>query len=163
MHALRDAIHNVDPQLSILAATPMDALVGNSIAGRRFNALLLGLFSTLALVLAATGVYGLLQYSVLQRTREIGVRVAIGATRVNVIQLVLGEALRLALIGVALGIVGALAVTRVMRSLLFETGPLDGVSFAIGAGLLLLVSLVASYLPTKRALGIDPTVAMRAD
>jgi putative ABC transport system permease protein len=163
MHALRDAIHTVDPQLSILAAAPMEALVGSSIAGRRFNALLLGLFSALGLVLAATGVYGLLQYSVLQRTREIGVRVAIGAGRANVMQLVIGEALRLSLIGVAFGVVGALAVTRMMRTLLFETSPVDGVSFAIGAGLLLLVSLVASYLPTKRALGIDPAVAMRAD
>ena len=163
MRAFRDAAHDVDPQLAMVAATSMEALVGRSIVDRRFHTLLLGLFSALALILAATGVYGLLQYSVLQRTREIGIRVAIGARRANVMQLVIGEAMRLTAIGVALGVAGALALTRVMRSLLFATSPLDLLSFAVAAALLLIVALAASYLPTRRALCIDPATAMRGD
>lgn len=161
MHALRAAIHDVDPQLSMTGAVEMDVIAGRTIAGRRFNASLLALFSALGLAVAATGVYGLLQYSVLQRTREIGIRVAMGAQRVNVVRLVIGDALRLTLVGATLGVLGGVALTRVMRSLLFATSPMDALSFLTAAALITGVSVAASYLPTRRALRIDPALAMR--
>jgi putative ABC transport system permease protein len=161
--SLRNAVRSVDAKLVVLNVLPMDSIVGDTIATRKFNATLLGLFAALALALAATGVYGVLQYSVIQRRREMGIRIAIGATTSDMLQLIVGQALGLAGIGVAVGLVGAFALTRVIRALLFNTDPLDALTFAASAGVLLLIAMLSSYLPARRALRVDPTVAMRAE
>jgi len=161
--SIRTAVRGVDPNLVVLNVLPMDNIVGSTIASRKFNATLLGLFAALALALAATGVYGVLQYLVIQRKREMGIRIAIGATSSDMLRLIVGQALGLAGIGVAVGLVGAFALTRVIRALLFNTDPLDGLTFAASAGVLLLIAVLSSYLPARRALRIDPTVAMRAE
>jgi predicted permease len=161
--SLRNAVRGVDAKLVVLNVLPMDSIVGDTIATRKFNATLLGLFAALALALAATGVYGVLQYSVIQRRREMGIRIAIGATTSDMLRLIVGQALGLAGIGVAVGLVGAFALTRVIRALLFNTDPLDALTFAASAGVLLLIAMLSSYLPARRALRVDPTVAMRGE
>ena len=135
--------------------------VAESIAEPRFVMLLLTLFTALALCLAAIGLYGVLGYAVAQRTREIGIRVALGARRRDVLGLVLREALRLTALGVALGLVGAFVATRVLRSLLFEVKPTDPATFICLSLLLTFVALVASYIPARRATKVDPLVALR--
>src|SRR5215204_16525 len=161
--SIRSAVRDVDSKLVVLNVLPMDGIVGGTIAARRFNATLLGLFAALALALAATGVYGVLQYSVIQRRREMGIRIAIGATSSDMMRLIVGQALGLAAIGVAIGLAGAVALTRVIRSLLFDIDPLDGLTFAASATVLLLIAVLSSYLPARRALRVDPTVAMRTE
>ncbi len=161
--SLRTAVRAVDPKLVVLNVLPMDSIVGGTIASRKFNATLLGLFAALAVALAATGVYGVLQYSVIQRRREMGIRIAIGATSSDMIRLIVGQALGLAVIGVAIGLAGAFALTRVIRALLFNIDPLDAPTFAASTTVLLLIAVLSSYLPARRALRTDPTVAMRTE
>jgi putative ABC transport system permease protein len=161
--SIRTAVRAVDPKLVVLNVQPMETIVGDTIASRKFNATLLGLFAALALALAATGVYGVLQYSVIQRKREMGIRIAVGATSWDMIRLIVGQAVGLAAIGVTIGLAGALALTRVIGALLYNTDPLDGPTFAASAGVLLLIAGLSSYLPAWRALRIDPTIAMRAE
>jgi predicted permease len=161
--SIRAAVREVDPKLIVLDVQPMDNIVGETIATRKFNATLLVLFAALALALAGTGVYGVLQYSVIQRKREMGIRIAVGASASDMIRLVVGQAVGLAAIGVAIGLAGAFALTRVIRALLFNTDPLDGVTFAASAVVLLAIAGLSSYLPARRALRIDPTIAMRAE
>ncbi|AHG93251.1 permease (plasmid) [Gemmatirosa kalamazoonensis] len=160
---IRTAVREVDPRLMVVDLQPMNAVVGQTIAGRKFNALLLGLFALVALALAATGVYGVLHYSVIQRTREMGVRLAMGARVSDMLRLVVGQTVALACVGVVIGLAAALVLSRVMRTLLFDTDPFDVPTFAVSATLLLIVAALASYLPARRALRIDPTVAIRAD
>ena len=161
--SIRAAVRGVDPKLIVLNVRPMNTIVGETIATRKFNATLLGLFAALALALAATGVYGVLQYSVIQRKREMGIRIAIGASSSAMIRLIVGQAVVLAAVGVAIGLAGSFALTRVIGSLLFETNPLDAVTFAASAVILLSIAVLSSYLPARRALRIDPTIAMRAE
>ena len=161
--SIRAAVRGVDPKLIVLNVRPMETIVGDTVAGRRFNATLLGLFAALALALAATGVYGVLQYSVIQRKREMGIRIAIGASSSSMIRLIVGQAVGLAAIGVTIGLAGALALTRVIRAMLFNTDPLDAATFAASAAVLLAIAVLSSYLPARRALRIDPTIAMRAE
>jgi putative ABC transport system permease protein len=161
--SIRTAVRSVDPGLVVLNVRPMDTIVGATIASRKFNATLLGLFAALALALAGTGVYGVLHYSVIQRKREMGIRVAIGATSSDMIRLIVGQAVGLAVIGITIGLAGAVALTRVIRALLFNTDPLDGLTFAASAAVLLLIAAMAAYLPARRTLRIDPTVALRND
>ena len=161
--SIRTAVRGLDPTLAVVNLLPMDAIVGNTIASRKFNAALLGLFAALALALAATGVYGVLQYSVIQRKREMGIRIAIGATSSDMIRLVVGQAVSLAAIGITIGLAGALVLTRVIRALLFNTDPLDVLTFSASAVVLLVIAAVASYLPARRALRVDPTIAMRSE
>jgi putative ABC transport system permease protein len=161
--SIRTAVRDVDPKLGVLNAQPMETIVGDTIASRKFNATLLALFAALALALAATGVYGVLQYSVIQRKREMGIRIAIGATSSHMIRLVVGQAMGLAAIGVTIGLVGALVLTRVIRTLLFNTDPLDTLTFLASAAVLLMIAMFASYLPARRALRVDPTIAMRTE
>jgi ABC-type antimicrobial peptide transport system permease subunit len=156
-------VRGVDPKLVVLNVRPMDTIVGDTIASRRFNAGLLALFAALALALAATGVYGVLQYSVIQRKREMGIRIAIGATSSDMIRLIVGQAVGLAAIGVIIGLAGAFALTRVIGALLFNTNPLDALTFVASTAVLLLIAVLSSFLPAWRALRIDPTIAMRAE
>ncbi|PYP64218.1 MAG: hypothetical protein DMD26_13545 [Gemmatimonadetes bacterium] len=161
--SIRTAVRGVDPNLIVVNFLPVDGIVGSTIASRKFNAALLGLFAALALALAATGVYGVLQYSVIQRKREMGIRIAIGASSSDMIRLIVGQAVGLAAIGVTIGLAGALALTRVIRALLFNTDPLDALTFSASAAVLLLIAVLSSYLPARRALRVDPTIAMRTE
>jgi putative ABC transport system permease protein len=141
--------------------TTMDQILSNSVAGQRFNALLLGIFAALALLLASVGVFGVINYSVAQRTREIGIRLALGAQRSDVFRLVVGQGLVLALIGVAVGSAGAFALTRLITGLLYGVSPTDGFTFGLVSLLVTGVAMLACYLPARRATRVDPLVALR--
>jgi putative ABC transport system permease protein len=135
--------------------------VNDSVATRHITLVLLGLFSALALVLAAIGIYGVIAYSVQQRTHEIGIRMALGAQRSDVLRLVVGHGVKLAALGIAIGVAAAFGLTRLMSSLLFGTGSTDPITFASAAAILLLVAVAACYIPARRAIAVDPMVALR--
>jgi putative ABC transport system permease protein len=160
---VKKQVWSVDRQIPVSDIQSMDTLMAVSLAQQRFNMLLLGLFAALALVLAAVGIYGLMAYAVSQRTHEIGVRLAIGAQRRDVLCLVLGDGARLTILGIAIGIIAALALTRLMASLLFEVTPTDPATFAAVAILLAVVAFAACYIPARRATRVDPMVALRYD
>ncbi len=160
-HAVEQQIWKVDAQLPITKVHTMNEVSAASFAGRRFNMLLLTIFSSLALILAAVGVYGVMSYAVTQRTQEIGIRMALGAQMGDVRRLVMKSGLVLALIGVVVGLGGAFALTRLMSSLLFAVEPTDKAIFAIVSLCLLATALVACYLPARRATKVDPLVALR--
>ncbi|HVE79928.1 MAG TPA: ABC transporter permease, partial [Gemmatimonadaceae bacterium] len=157
------AIRAIDPGLAVYEVWALDDLYDQAIWSRRFYGWLFGTFAAVALVLAAVGVYGVIAYAVAQRTREIGVRVAIGATGADVMRLVLGDGVRLALGGVAAGVAGAFAATRLLTSLLVDTDPLDPLTFFGVPAALVAVALLASYAPARRAMRVDPMTALRAD
>ena len=161
--ALHGLLRSMDRDLPLPPVTPMEDYVRNSIGRPRFDALLLSTFAGVALLLSAIGIYGVTSYAVTQRTREIGIRSALGASRTDVLGLVLGRAVRLTMFGIAAGLAGALALTRVLTSLLFGIRPTDLTTFAVVSGLLLVVTLVASYVPARRALRIDPLQALRTE
>jgi ABC-type antimicrobial peptide transport system permease subunit len=138
-----------------------EEVVASSIASQRFSLILLGGFAGLALLLAGIGIYGVLSYLVGQRTREIGVRMALGAQRLDVLRMVLGDGARMTMVGAAIGLVAALALTRLMASMLFGVRPTDPVTFAAVAVLLCGIALFACYLPARRAAKVDPMVALR--
>jgi len=159
--ALRNAVREVDPQLPIANIRPMTQVVSASIATQRFISTLMGVFAALALTLTAVGLYGTLSYQVSQRTHEIGIRLALGAQARDVLRLIVGQGLRLALVGVAAGLLGAFAVTRVMASLLYGVSATDPLIFACVAVVLTFVALLACYVPARRAMKVDPMVALR--
>ncbi len=161
--AVKHAITSVDPGIFVRPPLSGDSYLRDGLAPTRFAMALLTAFAAIALVLAAVGLYGVIAYSVAQRTREIGVRVALGAQAADVARLVLVEAVRLAAVGVVLGVAGALAATGALRGLLFGVGPGDPATFIVIALLLAAVALLSAYLPTRRALGVDPTEALRAE
>ena len=154
-------IWSLDGQIPVGDVHAMDELIAVSLAQQRFNMLLLGLFAALALILAAVGIYGAMAYAANQRTHEIGIRTALGAQRRDVLRLVMRDGAKIALFGIASGIAGALALTRLMTSLLFEVKPTDPATFADVAILLALVALAACYVPARRAMHVDPMVALR--
>jgi putative ABC transport system permease protein len=159
---VRDVVHAVDPAVRVRRVAPFSDYVRVPLAWPRFNALLLGVFAVSALLLSAVGLYGVMAASVRQRQGEIGVRIALGATAGQVGRLVLQEGLRLAVTGAVLGLALALAVTRVLRGLLFEIEPLDPVSLGVAALALLAVAAVATWLPARRATRVDPIEVLRA-
>jgi putative ABC transport system permease protein len=159
--AVRQAVLAIDPDEATSAFRTMGEVVSSSAAGDRFNALLLGAFGGIALLLTAAGIFGVLSYLVTQRTREIGLRVALGAQRSDVLRVIVGHGVRLALLGLGIGIVAAMVVTRWMSSVLFDVKPTDPLTFSAVAVVLGTVALLASYLPARRAMRVDPMVALR--
>jgi predicted permease len=159
--AVKDGIWSVDKDQPVSRVQTMDQILSDSVARRRLYVVLLGVFAWVALLLAAAGIYGVVSYSVTQRTREIGIRVALGAERVDVLWLIIAQAAKLALTGELLGILVALGITRLMTSLLFGTSAADPLTFASVAILLSAVALAACYIPARRAMRVDPMVALR--
>jgi ABC-type antimicrobial peptide transport system permease subunit len=158
---LRAEVHALDPTMPIEGVQPMTQIVSESVAQPRFRTMLLGLFSLLALVLSVIGIYGVISYSVGQRRREVGIRLALGAGRAVVLRQVLGEGLALTAIGLAVGAIGAAALTRFLSSLLFDVGRLDPVTYAAAALTLVGAGLLASWLPARRATRVDPVITLR--
>ena len=158
---VKKQVWSLDSRIPVSDVHTMDELMAVSVAQQRFNMLLLGLFAALALILAAVGIYGAMAYAVNQRRHEIGIRIALGARRSDVLRIVLGDGAKIALFGITSGIAGALVLTRLMASLLFEVKPTDPATFAGVAILLALVALAACYIPARRAMRVDPMVALR--
>jgi putative ABC transport system permease protein len=161
--SVRAAVREVDRDQPIANIRSMDQILSSLAGEARFRTLLLGVFATVALFLSAIGIYGVIAYSVAQRTREIGIRIALGAQVRNVAVLVIGQGMKLALIGIGLGMAGALAVTRVLSSLLFNVSTTDPLVFICVSALLALVALLACYVPARRAMKLDPMVALRCE
>jgi putative ABC transport system permease protein len=161
--AVRAQVTALDNNLAVSNIRTMEEVVGRSVASPRFTLLLLGAFAGLALILAALGIFGLISYSVTQRTHEIGLRMALGAGASDVLKMVVGEGAVLALIGVALGLVGAFAATRMMSSLLFDVSATDPLTYSLIALLLVGVALTASFIPARRAVKVDPMAALRCE
>jgi predicted permease len=163
MGSVRRAVEEIDPREVVYNVQTMDEVVSNSFAARRLSMILLGVFAALALVLACVGIYGVISYLVGQRTHEIGVRLALGAQRGDVLRLVIGHGARMALIGVAIGIGAALGLTRLMANQLFGVSAHDPLTFAGVAMLLIIVAVAACYIPARRALRVDPIIALRCE
>jgi putative ABC transport system permease protein len=159
--SIRKVTHDIDKDLPVTDIATLPETLDASVAQPRFRTLLVGLFGLIALLLAAVGIFGVISYSVSRRSHEIGIRVALGATPANVLQLILGESAKLVLLGLALGVPAALALTRFLASLLFEVHPADPLTFIGVAALLSAVALIACYVPAKRAMRVDPMVALR--
>ncbi|MEP7339242.1 MAG: ABC transporter permease [Acidobacteriota bacterium] len=159
--AAREVVRKLDPEQPVADVRTMESWIGKSVARQRFNTLLLTIFACVALVLAGVGIYGVMAYTVTQRTHEIGVRMALGAQSRDVLRLVVRKGMALAFIGVALGIAASLALTRLMKTLLFEVSTNDPLTFAGVPVLLALIALLACYLPARRAAKVDPMVALR--
>ena len=160
---VRGALRELDPSLPLAEIRSLDDVVAASESAPRFMALVLTLFGGVSLLLAAVGIYGVIAYSVAQRTRELGIRIALGAPARGVLALVLRGALVLAAVGVLVGLVGAYALTRFLSAFLFGVGASDPATFAAVSMLLAVVALLASYLPARRATRVDPLAALRAD
>jgi putative ABC transport system permease protein len=159
--AARKEVQGIDPDQPVAAVRTMEQWLDTSTSGPRYRTTLLALFALVALVLAATGIYGVMSYSVSQRTHEIGVRMALGARQLDVLKLVVRQGMSLVVVGVALGLFGAFALTRVMSSLLFGVTAKDPLTFLSVAAVLTLIAFIACYLPARRATKVDPLVALR--
>ena len=161
--AIREQIAQLDRDQPIANIQTMEARVSASVAQRRMQMNVLGLFSAMAALLAAIGIYGVMSYAVTQRAREIGVRLALGAARRDVVALVLRQGFAMVAVGVALGFIGALLLTRLLRTLLFNVSPTDPLVFSGIVLLLALTSWIATYVPARRAAGLDPLVTLRSE
>ena len=159
--AVTEVVHRFDPNLPVTHVMAMDNLIADSVSPRRFSSVLVAIFAGLALLLAAIGIYGVMSYTVGQRTQEIGIRIALGAQPASVQKMILSEAARLTLAGVALGLAGAFVLVRFLSSLLFGVGTYDPITFAGVPVLLTGVALAASCIPARRAVRVDPLVALR--
>jgi predicted permease len=160
---LRRAVKDVDPGIAVAAPATMDEIVAQSIGGSRFYALLVAIFAGLALVLAAVGIYGVMSYAVAQRTQELGVRLALGAGTRQIFGMVVGETLKLAAIGLVIGLAGSVALGRAIGGMLYDVPQLDPVTFGGTAALLAAVAFAASCMPARRAMRVDPISALRAE
>ena len=160
---VRSEVSGLDPQAVVSNVRTLDTIRHDALASPRLTAFLLGLFAFVALAISAAGLAGVLAYSVSQRTREIGIRMALGAAPRSVLQMLLGQGLVSVGIGLLVGLVGALGLSRLVSGLLFGIAPTDPMCFAGSAVVLVLVALVASFLPARRATGIDPMLALRAE
>ena len=160
---VRASLRSIDASVPLSAIESMDTLIDRSMGPRRFNLYLLGAFAAVSLALAAIGLFGVMAYLVAQRTREIGVRLALGATRGEVFRLILGRGMALAAIGAAGGVGAALWLTRVMETLLFSVSRTDPITFVAVPATLIVVAGLACYLPARRAMKVDPVVALRGE
>jgi predicted permease len=159
--SIRGALRQMNNEQVVFGAQTMEEAIAESLAARKYSMILLGAFAALALILAAVGIYGVISYAVGQRTQEIGIRMALGARRIHVLGMVLGQGIRLILVGLAAGVAAALALTRLMASLLFGVSPADPLTFLSVAVLLMLVALAACAVPARRAMRVDPMLALR--
>jgi putative ABC transport system permease protein len=160
---VRAAIQSLDNNQPVYDVFTLRQIVGDSIAQRRFSMLLMGMFGALALALAAVGIYGVMSYSVAQRTHEIGVRIALGAQTADVLKMVIARGMKLILIGLTIGLAVAFVLTRLLETLLFGITATDGATYAEISALLAAVALVACYLPARRATRVDPMIALRQE
>ena len=161
--AIAREVHAIDPDVPVYDARTMPDRLYDSLARQRFSMTMLLAFAVFAMILAAVGVYGVMSCLVTQGTHDIGVRIALGAGRRNILRMVVSQGVRLAAAGIALGLAGALALTRVMATLLFGVGTTDAVTFSVVPGFLAVVAIVASYLPAHRATKVDPMIALREE
>ena len=159
--AMRAAVQEVDPEQPVYRVSTMEQFFSAAVAVPRATMFLMGALAVAALILAAVGIYGVIAYAVTQQTREIGIRMALGATQPDVLRLVVGQGITLALIGEVIGLAGAFALTRLMTSLLFGVSATDPATFTVIALLLTGVALLACYIPARRATKVDPLVALR--
>jgi putative ABC transport system permease protein len=159
--ALKQQIWKLDPGLPVTKVKTMNDVAAASFAARRFNMLLLTIFAALAVLLAAVGIYGVMSYTVTQRTQEIGIRMALGARGADVLGLIIKNGMILTAVGVVIGIVGGLVLTRLLTSLLFGVTPTDKLTFLVVSALMITIAFVACYLPARRATKVDPLVALR--
>jgi putative ABC transport system permease protein len=159
--AIRDAIEKMNGENVMYETKPLEQILAESLAARRFSMILLGVFAALALLLSSIGIYGVISYVVGQRTHEIGIRMALGAQPSHVLRLMLGEGMKMALVGVAIGMAAAFGLTQLIASMLFGVSATDPITFC-GVGLVLTgVALTACYIPARRAMRVDPMVALR--
>src|SRR5262245_40890277 len=163
VQSVRGAVASVNSTLQPVSFLSMEQLVSDSVARPRFNTVLLAAFAALALALAAVGIYGVIAYSVTQRTQEIGVRVALGARSGNVVSLVLKQGMTPVFIGALIGLGAAWGLTRLISGLLFEVSASDPATFAVVVSLLMMIALLACYIPARRATKVDPIVALRCE
>ncbi|MCI0390041.1 MAG: FtsX-like permease family protein [Acidobacteria bacterium] len=163
MAAVQNEVRVLDPQQPVFNLKTMEQVIAEATAGRRLNVLVLGILASLALALAAVGIYGVLVYLVTQRSREIGIRMALGAQQIDVLKLVVRQGMAMALIGVAIGLIGAFALTRLMKELLYDVSATDPMTFVVIAMLLTLVSLLACWIPARRSVKVDPMIALRCE
>ena len=161
LNEVRQAVWSVNSTLPLASVRTMQEVYGKSLARTSFTLVMLGIAGAIALTLGIIGIYGVISYTVSQRQREIGIRLALGAQAGDVLQMVLRQGAKTALVGVAIGIAAALGLTELMRSLLFGVSPQDPLTLASVAALLILVALLASYIPARRAMLVDPAVALR--
>jgi putative ABC transport system permease protein len=159
--AVRSELAAIDRAQPVYAIAPMDNLLRTSVAQRRFVTLLLGSLAAIALALAMVGVYGVISFSVSERTQEIGIRIALGARTADVLRMVLGQGMRVAVVGIVIGLGAAFALTRLLTSLLFQVSATDTRTFTTVAGILVAVALLACYIPARRATKVDPLEALR--
>jgi putative ABC transport system permease protein len=159
--SVTEAIRQTDPSLPVTQVMTLDNLLSQSVSPQRFSAVLIGILAGLALVLSAVGIYGVMSYTVSQRTQEIGVRMALGAQPGDILSLIVGRGVALAMTGITIGLLGALALTRFLSRLLFGVRAKDPIIFGSVALLLMLVALAACYIPARRAMKVDPMVALR--
>jgi putative ABC transport system permease protein len=160
---IRSEVQSVDSNLPLFGVRTMDEVVARSMAERRFALEILGVFACIALLLAAIGIYGVMSYSFSRRIHEIGIRVALGAQSADILSMVLREGMQLVLLGLAAGLVGAVVLTRFLRTLLFDVTSTDPIVFTSIAALLAAVALFACYIPARRATHVDPLVALREE
>jgi len=159
--AIAREVHRVDADQPLAEVVSMEDVIEQAMAGAKFNTVVLGAFAAIAFVLAAVGIYGVVSYDVSQRTHEIGIRMALGAHKDDVLKLILGQGARLAIAGILVGLAAAYGLTRLMASLLFGVNATDAGTFAAISLLLGAVALAASYVPSRRAASVDPLVALR--
>jgi ABC-type antimicrobial peptide transport system permease subunit len=161
--SIRDAIREFNSKAVMYNTETMDQVISQSLAARRFAMVLLAVFAGLALVLSNIGIYGVISYVVGRRTHEIGIRMALGAQRTDVLKIVLGRAASLALIGVCIGLAAAEGLTRLMSSILYGVSSTDPLTFGLVAVVLMLVAITACYVPARRAMRVDPVTALRSE
>jgi putative ABC transport system permease protein len=161
--AVRGIIRSADKELPVHKVATMEKMIADSTSQRRFSTILLGVFALIALILASVGLFGVMSYTVAQRTHEIGIRMALGATRADILKLVISQGLALVAAGVTVGLGAAFLLTRLMSHMLFGVSPTDRLTFVLLPCFLALVALVACYIPARRATKVDPLVALRCE